>query len=192
MLEYFGRSIYSICFFVTTSILRLLFMALDRLLAVLRPIKYKVFSTWKRAYISLATLWILTTLATALLKIIYEFTCKFQERSKNEQTQSPTFYAMQVTNSSTSASSITKKSSVRPPGFVTVAQFTLSIAIIIADILMFIFYTLIMHYTSSKTIMSSKTKDKNLPIICMVIRATCKFKCFGVCTILGKSYTTYE
>ena len=158
-------------FFVMTSILHLLFIALDRLLAVLRPIKYKVFSTRKRAYISVAILWILAILASGLLRIIYEFTDKFPERIENQQTQSQHFHAMQVTNSSTSVSPIAKKIPVRPPGFVTVAQLTLSVAIIIADILIFIFYTLIIYYTSSKTIKSNKTMDKNLPIICMAIGA---------------------
>ena len=165
-------------FFVMTSILHLLFIALDRLLAVLRPIKYKAFSTRKRAYMSLASLWILAILASALLRIIYEFTDKFQERNKNLQMQSQNFHAVQVTNSSTSVSSIAKKSPVRPPGFVTVAQFTLSVAIVIADILIFIFYSLIIYCTSSKTIKSNKTMNKKLPIICMAIGATFIFLTF--------------
>ena len=67
--------------FVMASILHLLFIALDRLLAVLRPIKYKIFSTRKKAYISSAILWILATMVSALAKIMHEFKHKFSERA---------------------------------------------------------------------------------------------------------------
>ena len=75
-------------FFVMTSILHSLLIALERFLAVLIPMKYKIFSTRKKTYISVAILWILAIILSALVKIINEFTYKFQEKIKVEQTQS--------------------------------------------------------------------------------------------------------
>ena len=159
-------------FFVMTSILHSLLIALERFSVVLRPMKYKIFSTRKKTYISVAILWILAIILSALVKIINEFTYKFREKIKVEQTQSQTFHAMQVANSSINVSSIAKKSAVSPPSFITVAQLILSVAIIIADISIFLFHSLTIYYSTSKTIKSNKTKDRRLPIICMAIGAT--------------------
>ena len=154
------------------SILHLLFIASDRLLAVLRPIKYKIFFTRKKAYISSAILWILATMVSALAKIMHELKHKFSECNKVEQTQSQNFYAMQVANSSIKVSSIATKSAVSPPSFITDAQLTSSVAIIIVDILIFSFYSLIIYYSTSKTIKSNESKDRKLPIISMAIGVT--------------------
>ena len=78
---------------------------------------------------------------------------------------------MQVANSSINVSSIAKKIAVRPPTFITVAQLILSVAMIIADISIFLFHSLIIYYSTSKTIKSNKTKDRRFPIICMAIGA---------------------
>ena len=91
---------------------------------------------------------------------------------QNEQTQSQNFYAMQVVNSSIKVSSIATKSPVRPPNFITDAQLTSPVAIIIADILIFSFYSLIIYYSTSKTIKSNETKDRKLPIISVAIGVT--------------------
>ena len=91
---------------------------------------------------------------------------------QNEQTQSQNFYAMQVVNSSIKVSSIAMKSPVRPPSFITDAQLTSPVAIIIADILIFSFYSLIIYYSTSKTIKSNETKDRKLPIISVAIGVT--------------------
>ena len=79
---------------------------------------------------------------------------------------------MQVVNSSIKVSSIATKSPVRPPSFITDAQLTSPVAIIIADILIFSFYSLIIYYSTSKTIKSNETKDRKLPIISVAIGVT--------------------
>ena len=96
-------------FFVMTSILHLLFIALERLLVVLRPIKYKIFFTRKKACISSAMLWILEIMVSAMVKIIHEFTDISSEGNKIEETQNQNLYAMQLANLSINVSSIAKK-----------------------------------------------------------------------------------
>ena len=147
-------------FFVMTSIFHLLFIALERLLAVARPIRYKTFFTRKKAYLFTSSLWSSAILISVMIP-------EFME-TPNQTSQS-----MPVINSSSCTTHVPPANGdlCRPPRFITDAQFTLSVAIIIADILIFIFYSLIIYYTSAKTIKSNKTKDKKLPIICMAIAA---------------------
>ena len=96
-------------FFVMTSILHLLFIALERLLVVLRPIKYKIFFTREKACISSAMLWILEIMVSAMVKIMHEFTDISSEGNKIEETQNQNLYAMQLANLSINVSSIAKK-----------------------------------------------------------------------------------
>ena len=158
-------------FFVMTSIFHLLFIGLERLLAVARPIRYKTFFTRKKAYLFTASLW---SLAILISVMIPEFMETPEEQMVIISAQNQTFQSMPVTNLSSRITHVPPGNggSYRPPKYFTDAQFTLSLAIIIADILIFIFYSLIIYYTSSKTIKNNKTKGKKLPIICMAIAAT--------------------
>ena len=144
-------------FFVLTSIFHLLFIALERLLAVARPIRYKTFFTREKAYLFTGSVWSLAILISVMIS-------KFMK----------TLYSAPLTNSNSCITQVSPVNggSCNPPKYFTDAQFTLPLAIIIADILIFIFYSLIIYYTSSKTIKSNKTKDRKLPIICMAIAAT--------------------
>ena len=123
--KFWKEYILYMVFFVMTSILHLLFIALERLLVVLRPIKYKIFFTRKKACISSAMLWILEIMVSAMVKIIHEFTDISSEGNKIEETQNQNLYAMQLANLSINVSSIAKKSPVRLPSFITDAQLTL-------------------------------------------------------------------
>ena len=149
-------------FFVLTSIFHLLFIALERLLAVARPVRYKTFFTREKAYLFTGSVWSLAILISVMIPT-------FMKTLKEK-----TFYSAPLTNSNSCITQVSPVNggSCKPPKYFTDAQFTLPLAIIIADILIFIFYSLIIYYTSSKTIKSNKTKDRKLPIICMAIAAT--------------------
>ena len=66
-------------FFVLTSIFHLLFITVDRLIAVLQPLKHKT-SLSRRFYIYLAILWILVLTISVLLQIIDSFTNAFEKK----------------------------------------------------------------------------------------------------------------
>ena len=66
-------------FFVLTSIFHLLFITVDRLIAVLQPLKHKT-SLSRRFYIYLAILWILALTISVLLQIIDSFTNAFEKK----------------------------------------------------------------------------------------------------------------
>lgn len=68
-------------FSVLCSILHIQFIALDRLLTVLRPVRHKVSSTRKKAYLSSGFLLILAIVISALLQIINELTATFKVSS---------------------------------------------------------------------------------------------------------------
>ena len=164
------RAYTAYVFFVMTSIFHLLFIALERLLAVARPIRHKTFFTRKKAYLFTSSLW---SSAILISVMIPEFMETPKEQTMINSTQNQTSQSMPVINSNSCITHVPPANGdlYRPPKFITDAQFTLSVAIIIADILIFIFYSLIIYYTSAKTIKSNKTKGKNLPIICMAIAA---------------------
>ena len=61
-------------FSILSSILHLTFITMDRLIAVLKPIQYKVFFTRKTIYIILPFLWILAIIISTILD---EFTERF-------------------------------------------------------------------------------------------------------------------
>ena len=69
----------SYVFFVLSSIFHLLFITVDRLIAVLKPVKHKVYLSRRRVYVSIAVLWIFAVLITALLQILDEFTDTFTQ-----------------------------------------------------------------------------------------------------------------
>ena len=67
-------------FFVLTSIFHLLFITVDRLIAVLQPLKHKTSLSRRRFYIYLAILWILALTISVSLQIIDSFTNLFEKK----------------------------------------------------------------------------------------------------------------
>ena len=65
-------------FFVLTSMFHLSFIAVDGLIAVLKPFQYKLILSRKRVYILLVLLWILAVAICASLQILDEFTDTFK------------------------------------------------------------------------------------------------------------------
>ena len=164
-------------FSVLSSVFHVLFIALDRLLAVLRPIRHKVFSTRKKAYLSSGFLWILAILISVLLQIINESTEIFQVPYYVEEMQSQNlqrkpkrygFSGKKIGLTGPQVFTATNKSNYN-----TGVEYTLSVVIIVADILIFTLYSLIIYHASSKNKMSSnKIKNKKLTIVCLAIGAT--------------------
>lgn len=74
-------------FFVLTSIFHLLFIAVDRLVAVLKPLKHKIYLSRRRFYTFLAILWILAVMISALLQILDKFTTLLNEKSSSQRCQ---------------------------------------------------------------------------------------------------------
>ena len=167
-------------FSVLSSVFHILFIALDRLLAVSRPIRHKVFSTRKKAYLSSGFLWILAIVISALLQIVNELTTTFKVPNM-KQMQRKNLQKTQEKNSNINRFSEAKIGSTLSPLFTKTSnsnynsdvEYTLSVVIIAADVLIFSLYCLIIHHaTSSKKMASIKIKHKKLPIVCSAIDVT--------------------
>ena len=163
-------------FSVLSSVFHILFIALDRLLAVLRPIRHRVFSTRKKAYLSSGFLWILAILISALLQIINETTKIFKVpnyvgKIKSQSLQNGLQYGFSGEKIGLTGPQVfiaTNKNNYNGG-----VEYTLSAVIIVADVFIFTLYSLIIyHATSKKKMAGTKIKHKRLPIVCIAIGAT--------------------
>ena len=100
-------------FSVLSSIFHIMSSALDRHLAVFRPIRHRVPSTRKKAYLSSVFLWILPVLISVLLQIINELTETITVPNYMEQMQSQRL----LNNSNINGFSEKEFNSTRPPVF---------------------------------------------------------------------------
>ena len=100
-------------FSVLSSIFHIMPSALDRHLAVFRPIRHRVFSTRKKAYLYSGFLWILPVLISVLLEIINELTVTITVPNYMEQMQSQRL----LNNSNINGFSEKEFNSTRPPVF---------------------------------------------------------------------------
>lgn len=100
-------------FSVLSSIFHIMPSALDRHLAVFRPIRHRVFSTRKKAYLYSGFLWILPVLIRVLLEIINELTVTITVPNYMEQMQSQRL----LNNSNINGFSEKEFNSTRPPVF---------------------------------------------------------------------------
>lgn len=66
-------------YFVLTSILHLSFIAIDRVVSVVKPIRHKLFMTRKKLYAVLAIIWIASTLSAVTLYVTNETTNSFMK-----------------------------------------------------------------------------------------------------------------
>ena len=172
-------------FFILTSIFHLLFITLDRLIAILKPFKHRTCLSRKRFYMFLAILWILAVMISALLKILDEFTNTFEKTGLRARMPIQVMRTTPIRNLRiyrTRRSPPSRSSShppTLPPGpksntFKADMQFTLSVIIIIADIVIISSYSLIIYLTTFKTkkVSSAQKQSNKLPIICIAIAAT--------------------
>ena len=194
-------------FSVLFSIFHIQFIALDRLLAVSRPIRHKVFSIRKKAYLSSGFLLILAIAKSALLQIVNELTTTFKV-SCSEQMQSQSLQKLQQKSSNINGFSEAKIGSTLSPLLTQISnsnyssdvEYTLSVVIMAVDVLIFSFYCSIIHHaTSSKKKASIKIKHKKLLTACLTIGVTFVqltlpfvIAISGIYTILGKSHFDYK
>ena len=161
-------------FFVLTSIFHLLFITVDRLIAVLKPLKHKTYLSRRRFYIYLAILWILAVLISVLLQIIDSSTNTFKKKALVPSVPKQTFDTTRIPESRM------YRPPPRLPGepgshiFKRDMQFALSVIIIIADVIIISSYSLIIYVTTFKTkkVSSSGNQSIRLPVICVAIAAT--------------------
>ena len=163
-------------FFVLTSIFHLLFITVDRLMAVLKPLKHKTYLSRRRFYIYLAILWILAVLISVLLQIIDNFTNTFEKKALVPKMPEQTFITTQITKSRIYRPPPPPRLPDEPEShvFKRDMQFTLSVIIIIADLVIISSYSLIIYVTTFKTknISRSGNQSTRLPVICVAIAAT--------------------
>lgn len=134
-------------FSVLSSIFHIMPSALDRHLAVFRPIRHRVFSTRKKAYLYSGFLWILPVLISVLLEIINELTVTITVPNYMEQMQSQRL----LNNSNINGFSEKEFNSTRPPVFRQASksnhksdlEYALSVVIIVPDVLIFTLFPLI-------------------------------------------------
>ena len=142
-------------FFVLTSIFHLLFITVDRLIAVLQPLKHKT-SLSRRFYIYLAILWILALTISVLLQIIDSFTNAFEKKVLIPMVPKQTFVTTQspearIYRSPPSPTALSLPVETEKDIFKRDMQFALSVIIIIADFIIFSTYVLIIYLATLKT-----------------------------------------
>ena len=159
-------------FFILTSIFHLLFITLDRLSAILKPLKHRTCLSRKRFYMYLAVLWILAVMISALLKILDEFTNTFEKTELRARMPVQVMRTTPIRNLRiyrTRRSPPSRPSShppTLPPGS---KSNTFK-----ADIVIISSYSLIIYLTTFKTkkVSSAQKPSNKLPIICIAIAAT--------------------
>ena len=167
-------------FFVLTSIFHLLFITVDRLIAVLKPLKHKTYLSRRRFYIYLAIMWILAVLISVLLQIIDSSTNTFKKKALVPSVPKQTLDTTRIPESRMYRPPPPRSPPPRLPGepeshvFKRDMQFALSVIIIIADVIIISSYSLIIYVTTFKTkkVSSSGNQSIRLPVICVAIAAT--------------------
>ena len=177
------ETIYTMYVFsVLTSIFRLLFIAMDRVIAVLKPLQYKIYLKKKNIYIFLSILWIFAGAISAALQVLDVFTEAFTQnksisliRNQNFSTPSPFLDLERNSDIATTYTSMQNLeiSNGSENSFIKDMELTLSVAIIVADIMIIICYSLVIYFTTCKRKISrTQDRSKNLPFVCVAIEAT--------------------
>ena len=153
----------SYAFFILTSIFHLIFIAVDRVMIVLKPFQYETIFTRKRLKIGIAVLWIIAFIIGVSTYTVYELTEMEPTVSKRPNGS--------VSLNRTTAESGTKSKKER---FQNDMQLVLSIVIAMMDVLMVLCYCTIiyqMSFKNRKKIVTKSAEDERLPILCVVIAA---------------------
>ena len=168
-------------FSVLSSIFHLMFITMDRVKAILQPFQHKTFMTRKRIYIFLALLWALAVTISAILKLLEEFTETFkqsdtvsgtQDQSSNTTLHPYILATENFTTSNLSQENLTLKTG-KENSFQKDMELTISIIIVIADIIMITSYSLIIYTMNFKKRVSGNLGElKKLPVICVAIVLT--------------------
>ena len=140
----------SYAFFILTSIFHLIYIAVDRVMIVLKPLQYKSIFTSKRQKIGITILWILAFVIGVTTYTAYELT------------------EMEP------AVSDTQNQPVSQNNFQKDIQLVLSIVIVVLDFSMVVSYGIIiyrMSYKKRKKLTPKSAKHERLPILCVLIAA---------------------
>ena len=155
-------------FFVLTSIFHLIFIAVDRVMIVLKPFQYETIFTTKRLKIGIAVLWIIAFIIGVSTYTTYELT-------EMKPIVSDRFNRSVSLNRTTK--SIARIARPRTRGkerFQNDMQLVLSIVIATMDVLMVLCYCTIIYQMSFKNRTELKAKspeEERLPILCVIIAA---------------------
>ena len=166
-------------FFIISSIFHLLFIAVNSLFMVLRPLQHKTFLTRKKVYIVIMAIWISAVLLSVLMQILNELTEVFKQKkagnpAKNERAKFAHLdrkrNSYRPHPSPKMTAFITQNSNKYPQHL----QMILSVTLVIADFIIISSYFLVIYVTTVKRKKISKTHDKisKLLIICTIIGTT--------------------
>ena len=166
-------------FFIISSIFHLLFIAVNSLFMVLRPLQYKAFLTRRKVYIVVMAIWISALLLSVLMQILSELTETFKQKkpgnhTKNERAKfaylDRKINSYRTYRSPKMTASVTQNNDKYPEHL----QMILSVAIVIADFIMISSYFLITYVATVKRKKISRTYGKisKLLIVCTIIGAT--------------------
>ena len=140
----------SYAFFILTSIFHLIYIAVDRVMIVLKPLQYKSIFTSKRQKIGITILWILAFVIGVTTYTAYELT--EMESAVSDRQNQP----------------------VSQNNFQKDIQLVLSIVIVVLDFSMVVSYGIIiyrMSYKKRKKLTPKSAKHERLPILCVLIAA---------------------
>ena len=153
-------------FFVLNPIFHLIFIAVDRVMIVLRPFQYETIFTTKRIKIGIVLLWIIAFIIGICTYTVYELT-EMEPTVSGRHNRS---ISLNRTIISIPEPRI-KRKRVR---FINDMQLVLSIVIAMTDVLMILCYCTIiyqMSFKNRKKIVTKSAEDERLPILCVVIAA---------------------
>ena len=194
--------------FVLASIFHLIFMAIARIIFVVKLLHHKTIFTKKRACIAIEAIWTITLIINISLFVQYELKEATQKvvffttsimlvNSTSLTTAVSKLYVNQTTNDSAitiKLKKVVERKVKNRAKFQSDMQFLLSVCIAVADVLMIISYSVVVSVINirKKKVHSTSERKSRLPIICSSIGATfvsgtiCSFKiCFGRGKILG-------
>ena len=156
----------SYAFFVLTSIFHLIFIAVDRVMIVLKPFQYKNLFTTNRLKIGIAVLWILAFIIGVSAYTSYEL---------NEMEPTVTEGLNQSVSRNSTIVLITQPiTKGKRERFQNDMQLVLSIIIVTMDVLMIFCYCTIiyqMSFVKRKNLNTKTPEDARLPILCVGIAA---------------------
>ena len=180
--------------FVLASIFHLIFMAIDRVILVVKPLHHKIIFTKKRACVAIATIWTITLIISISLFVRYELieatkkevflkTSITKVNSTGLTTAVSKLYINQTTNddrTTTKLKRVAERKVKNRAKFQSDMQILLSVCIAVADILMIISYSVVVLVIDirKKKVNSTSERKSRLPIICLSIGAT-----FVLCTL---------
>ena len=179
-------------FFVMASVFHLLFIAIDRVMIVLIPIRYQTVLTKKRLRICIVVLWVLPLVIGITSYLTYELTTTeplFTKLSNSSTTSEPfigtrNHSVINFEQLARRLKNLNKRNNtlITTPGtkclvprkhrFQPNAQLVLSIVIVTLDLLMVSCYSTIiyqMNFMNKRNMVRKSKKKHRLPVLCVVI-----------------------